>query len=373
MTTKNKLETKPEAAAEADAQASVNEAGSSFGDPSEVPDPKVGQTPTRRGDKRASEKEAHMQGSSKKPKIQKVSEMLEAMKDMEASEFDALYSKVFNESTDEEEVEREIKTIEKIKPEDLDLSEDLGNLFRGSELAEETQSKIKTIFEAAVLTRINEEIGKVAIDILAEREAMHEEIESTLSEKLDSYMDYVVTEWMDENKIAVDRGIRAEMVEDFMSGLKVLFTEHYVDIPEDKVDVVEELADQVDSLTAEVSKLTDKNVALSEQNEELLKSKILDEVTEGLTATAVEKIRTLAENVSFENANQYADKLGELKENFTEKKAGTKSQVKELSEEAGVIVDDNDDPVNLEEEVTAPAVEPSMQSYMSAISRTARK
>ena len=183
-----------------------------------------------------------------------------------------------------------------------------------------------------------------------------------MSVKLDQYLDYVVENWMDENRLAVEGGVKAELVDDFINGLKDLFTEHYIEIPDDKVDVVEELAVRADDLESRLDEEIKKNAAFKAEIAEHMKADLFAEACESLTETQKEKFKSLAEGVDFINEDKYVEKLDTLKKSYFSKSA-----------ENTASVSDFDDAEPLDEEVRTPNLDPGMSAYVNAISRTLKK
>ena len=334
------------------------------GDPSEVPDPATSKT---------DEKPKGKGEPMPKTKAGMINAMMGMMKGKKKPELIDMYSKMekLNAGTykedadlDDEEViqdEAPSKPLATITSEDIDVQEDVDAIFKGSELDEEYKEKITTVFEAAVVAKVNEQVEKFAIETEADVEVTQAELVDELTEKVDSYLDYVIQEWVEENKLAIEQGVRADMVEDFLKGLKGLFDEHYVDIPDEKVDVVEELIVKVDELENKLSEQTDKNVELAGQVKSFEKDSIFNEATEDLTDTQVEKLRDLSEGIAFSDAEDFKKKIGMLKAQYFDIDEETES----------VIVDDDDGPISLEEEGEGPTG--AMAEYMNAISRSAKK
>lgn len=224
-----------------------------------------------------------------------------------------------DESEDEEEDdEKENKEMNESSLEDyqVDMSEDVNALFAGEELSEEFKTKATTIFEAAVKSKLEEEIQKIEEAYAQTLEEQIASIQEELSSNVDDYLNYVVEQWMSENEVAVEAGLRTELTEDFISGLKSLFEEHYIDIPEEKVSVVEELGDKVSELEAKLNEEIERNVSLNKMLNESRKVEILNQMVEGLTATQADKLKTLAEGVSFDNVDEYANKVATLRESY---------------------------------------------------------
>jgi len=239
---------------------------------------------------------------------------------------------------------------------EVDFKDDLKALVNEeATLSDEFKQKAETIFEAAINTKVNAEI-----DRLEEKynEELSEEIESTkkdLVEKVDSYLNYVVEGWMEDNKLAIQNGLRTEIAEDFMNKLKDLFTESHIQVPEDKVDMVDELADNVEELEAQLNASTERSIQMAEELEGYKREFIIREASKDLAETQVEKLKGLAENVDFEDEETFAQKVAQLKESYFAKTAKTQEE----------IIEDDD----------APIVEStgSMDSYLKAIKKTANK
>ncbi len=334
----------------------------SMGDPSELPEPSAKKT-----DEKPKGKGEPMQ---KLPgtKAGMINAAVQMMSKAKKDDVSKMLKSMYGEETDVDledlvaESEEAPRALSKITAEDIDVSEDVDALLNGSELDEEFKEKVSTIFEAAVVAKVNEEIAKYAVEVESDVEITSNQIVEELTEKVDSYLDYVVQEWVEENKLAIEAGVRADMVEDFMNGLKNLFTEHYVDVPEEKVDVVEELFAKVEELESKLNEETDKNVALVGQVKDFEKEVVFAESTDELTDTQVEKLRGLAEGIEFDSAEKFAKKISMLK-----------AQYFDIAEETveTVIVDDENDPVAIEEEKQGPTG--AMAGYMTAISRSAKK
>lgn len=249
------------------------------------------------------------------------------------------------------------------------MKEEIDGLF-GDDLSEEFKEKATTIFEAAVAGRIAEERTALEEEYAAKKteleesfEKAKEELVEELSGQVSDYLDYVVEQWMEENQVAIDASINTQIAQEFMSKLKDLFVESYIEVPQDKVDVVEELAAKLEDVEEKLNEAVAANIELQKQLEEKAQAEVFDAVSEGLVLTQVEKFRALAEGVTFESAESYRKKLEIVKEQFLgEKKTPT---AKPLVEQ---------EMVELEEE-TQPQVKLSgpVANYVSAISRTIKK
>ena len=250
--------------------------------------------------------------------------------------------------------EEETITEEEIVDEtpQYDIDEDMSALFSGEELSEEFQEKAKTIFEAA----INFKVSQVAEKMEKENEErIVEEIESVKSalvERVDAYLEYVADEWLQENEIAIEHGLKSEMTESFLSGMKDLFEAHYVSIPEDKYDVVDSMVTKLDEMETKLNEQIERNVSLNQRLAESTADGIVSEVAEGLALSQKEKLAQLAESVEFESEESYRDKLNTLKESYF-----GQSVQKETSEQV------------LTEESPAPDYSGNMAAYMSILDR----
>ena len=238
----------------------------------------------------------------------------EELDEISENQEDDLHNKVEQAITEEPAEEEEVVAEDSV--EEIDVSADVEALLQGEELSEEFQEKAKTIFEAAINSKVDA-IQKELETIYSEKLA--EEIESTkisLTERVDSYLEYVADEWLHENQLAVDQGLKAEMSESFMTGLKGLFEEHYVSVPEEKYDVLESMVNKLDEMESKLNEQIDKNIALNKRLSESTSDGILSEVSEGLAVTQKEKLASLAESVEFESEANYREKLVTLRNSY---------------------------------------------------------
>ena len=263
-----------------------------------------------------------------------------------------------DEATEEEVVEETVEeTVAEELPEitdDVDVEEDVNALLGGQELSEEFRDKAKTIFEAALkskVTEIREALeARYEAQLVEEVEAMKGE----LVERVDSYLEYVADEWITENAIAVEHGLRTEMTESFLEGMKGLFENHYVTIPEEKYDVVESMVDKLDDMETKLNEQIEKNISINKRLSEATAGGILSDVAEGLTTVQKDKLASLAEGVEFESEESYKDKLETLKESYF------KSSPKRSDSE--VLTESTDQDVS-----------GSMAAYMQVLSRSVQK
>ena len=234
--------------------------------------------------------------------------------------------------SEEEATEEEAVVAEAPEFEEIDIEEDVNALLDGEELSEEFQAKAKTIFEAAIKSKLfglKETLEAQYAERLNEEVA---EVKTALTERVDSYLEYVSSEWMEENKLAVEGGLKEDLNDSFMTGLKSLFEEHYVTIPEDKYDVLESMVEKLDDMETKLNEQIEKNVTLNARLAESVSDVILADVSEGLAATQKEKLATLAESVEFESEAKYRGKLETLKESYFAPKASSSTKTETLSE-----------------------------------------
>ena len=241
---------------------------------------------------------------------------------------------VSEEETTEEEVvaESEETTEEVIQEEEIDIEGDVQALLEGEELSEEFQTKARTIFEAAIKEKVSEIKENLQT---AYEQALVEEVASVrdeLTERVDAYLEYVADEWIQENQLQVESGLKTEMTESFLEGMKSLFEEHYVSVPEDKYDVLESMVEKLDDMETKLNEQIEKNVSLNKRLSESVADGIFESVSEGLAATQKDKLASLAESVEFESDDQYREKLETLKEAYFAKKASSSAKTETLSE-----------------------------------------
>ena len=236
------------------------------------------------------------------------------------------------ETIEEEETSTEDVVAEEEIVAEYDVEEDVNALLGGEELSEEFKEKAKTIFEAA----INAKVAGIKEELEAQyEEKLAEEIEAakeSLSERVDSYLEYVADEWFEENALAVETGLKSEMTESFLEGMKGLFEEHYVSIPEDKYDVLESMVEKLDDMETKLNEQIEKNISLNGRLSEATAEGILDQVSEGLAQTQKEKLASLSESVEFESEDQYREKLVTLKESYFSDKKSPVTKTETLSE-----------------------------------------
>jgi len=293
-------------------------------------------------------------------------EEVEVDEDQEVvSEAEATEEEVVSEeevAADEVVAEAEETEEELVEEEGFDIEADVQALLEGEELSEEFEEKARTIFEAAVKTKVaemQESLHETYQNALVEEVVA---IREELSERVDSYLEYVADEWFQENVLAVEQGLKNEVTESFITGMKGLFEEHYVTIPDDKYDVLESMVDKLDEMEGKLNEQIERNVVLNRRLAESTADVVFAEVAEGLADTQKDKLATLAENVEFESDSDYREKLVTLKKSYFPESASTpKSTSENLSEEVST------------NEVISEEVSPMMQAYLQTLSRAAKK
>jgi hypothetical protein len=236
------------------------------------------------------------------------------------------------------------------------MKEDIDALMNGEELSEDFRAKATTIYEAAVMNRVNAELARIEEGYEVKLQEATEQIKEGLVEQVDGYLDYVVEQWIAQNEIALEHGMKSEILEGFVSGLKGLFEEHYIDIPEEKFDVLASMEEQVEQLTAKLDETVAANVEMKKSLAEAKRLEIVQEAASGLTDTEVEKFAGLAEELSFEDANSFKSKVQTIRENYF----STKAQADVTS-----VVTDTPVDVLVEEK----KLDPTMNAYLSMLNR----
>ena len=267
------------------------------------------------------------------------------------------------ETTEEEVVAEEEQTEEEVVTETIvNVDEDIEALLKGEELSEEFQEKAKTIFEAAIRSKIAE----VKSELQEQYEATIVEevatVKAELTERLDAYLEYVADEWMSENQLAVEAGLKTEMTESFLTGMKTLFEEHYVTIPEEKYNVLDSMVDKLDEMEGKLNEQINKNIALTKRLSESTSDVIFADVTEGLAVTQKDKLAKLAENVEFDSEDTYREKLVTLRESYFPTNGTTvqRNETETLTE-------------GTETGHQEPAVTGLMESYLKTLGRSVPK
>lgn len=284
-----------------------------------------------------------------KTKAGMISAMYSQMNGMKKADLQAAYKKVMGEDVEVEESEVVAETT-------IDTTAELDALVESeATLSDEFKAKTAVIFEAAVKSKLSEEVDRIEAQYEQNLSEEVASIKSDLVEKVDSYLNYVVETWMEENKVAVQNGLRTEIAETFMNKMKDLFVESYIEVPDSKVDLVDELAGQVEELEESLNKQTGDTIKLAEELETYKRDAIIAEAARGMAETQVEKLRGLVENVDFEDAESFASKVATIKESFF------KAERTEVAEE-----------VTAEEADTTVEVSSVMEQYIQSIRKTAK-
>ena len=315
-----------------------------------------GAKPAEPAPKGMKEEEVEVEGDVVAEEEQTTEDQADVVSEEETTESEEQEIVAEEESSEEEEVVAE----EQIE-DSIDVEEDLTALLEGEELSEEFQNKARTIFEAAIKTKISE--VKSELQEQYEKTIVEEvaSVKAELADRVDAYLEYVSDEWMSENKLAVEAGLKTEMTDSFLTGMKSLFEDHYVTIPEDKYDVLNSMVEKLDEMEGKLNEQINKNVALNKRLAESTSDVILADVSEGLAVTQKDKLASLAENVEFDGEDNYREKLVTLRNSYFPANPGTPTEKSEnLSEGA-------------ETGHQQPAVTGSMESYLNAIRRSVKK
>ena len=248
-------------------------------------------------------------------------EKIKEMEKMNASTCKAAYEKMMDDDyhAEKKDEKAEAKVEESTLDERLasvDVSDDVSALTQDEELSEEFKDKAATIFEAAVKSKLRSEVERIEMEKTQEVAEEINRVQDELTEKVDNYMNYVVEEWMKENEIAIERGLKGEIAEDFISGLKALFEVHYVDVPDEKYDILGQQSEKIDELEAKLNEQIEKSAELKKSHDVLVRDRVFNECSSDLADTEVEKFKSLVEEVDFSNEESFKEKLDQLKESY---------------------------------------------------------
>ena len=259
----------------------------------------------------------------------------------------------------EEETSEEVVSEEEVLEVEYNVEEDVDALLQGEELSEEFQEKARTIFEAAIKTKVAE----VQEELKAQYETTLEEevsaIKEELTDRVDAYLEYVAEEWIAENQLAIEQGLKAEMTESFLTGMRSLFEDHYVTIPEEKYDVTTAMVEKLDEMEDKLNEQIKSNIALNQRLAESVADAIFSEVCEGLALSQKDKLASLAENVEFDSENNYREKLATLRNSYFPENAGAQR--------------DNSENISESSESIAQPVTGLMESYLDTLTRVSKK
>jgi len=244
-------------------------------------------------------------------------EKIKKMEKMKAADIQAAYGAMMKDSYHEEEEKSEVdeSTLDE-RLASVDVSEDVSALTEGEELSEEFKDKAATIFEAAVKSKLRSEVERIEESKVQEIAEEINRVQDQLTEKVDAYMNYVVEEWIKENEIAIERGLKGEIAEDFISGLKSLFEEHYIDVPDEKYDILGHQSQKIDELEEKLNEQIEKSAEMKKKHDVLVRESVFAEVASDLADTEVEKFKSLAEEVEFSSEESFKEKLDQLKESY---------------------------------------------------------
>lgn len=337
------VEVSEEQLAEGDAAASIATKG-------DAKSAKFGQAADFQDDKKKTLDDLGATKTAEAPKTKSgiIAATVEKLSSMKKEDLQAIYTQLFTEQSEGE----------KEAPVAIDVTEDLKALVAAdANLSEEFKEKSEILFNAALTSRVAVETHKLEEQYQSKLSEEVQAIRSELVEKIDGYLNYVVEQWMEENELAIETGLRAEIAESFIDSLKQVFVEHYVEVPEGKADIVDGLAEQVAELEEQLQAATEKSVSLAQSVEELTRDKIVREATEGMVTTEAEKLKSLVEGIDFENEEAFTKKVSIVKEAHFKTTSTTETVTEETEEQPA------------EEQTTSPR----MAAYMAAISRTTKK
>jgi len=323
----------------------LDEFQASHGDPSMVPEPVSTKSAKRPADKD--------QGDKATPKLTRagmVADMVKKLSGMNREGVSSAYSTMFGKNAPNKSAAN-MATIKGMK-------EDVQEIFGDEELSEEFKERAETIFTAAVNAKVAAEVARIEEEFEAKLAEAKEEVETELTDKVDSYVSYAAEEWVKENEVAIESAIKVEMAESFLTGLKGLFEQHNVDVSDEKLDIVAESAEKAEKLEEELNEAVAAKIALSEEIETLKIEKAIFEAKDGLTVTQQEKLQSMAEGIEYDNLEDFSKKLEVVKETYF----ASKSVVTETVDE---------EPLDEAEEQAA--IDPFMERYASAISRTVKR
>ena len=301
-------------------------------------------------------------GHEDKPmtKSEMAAAMSKKINSMKKVDLQAAYDEMMGDKVEATEEEVELEGLAKAKEAierrlaSISVKEDVDALVEGEDLSEEFKQKASTIFEAAVKSKIRPEVERIELEKTQEIAEEHETFKTELAEKVDGYLDYVVKEWMTENELAIERGLKGEIAEDFITGLKALFEEHYIDVPDEKYDILESQAQKIEELEGKLNDTIGKLTEKKQSEDSLVREAVIKEVSSDLAETQSEEFASLVEDVEFTDKDSFVEKLNTLKENYFPKSTPSQS----LTEESGVETQEID-------------MSNAMAAYTSAIKRSA--
>lgn len=295
----------------------------------------------------------------------KIVETLKGMDEADVAKFAEGWMKKGEEEEEEEEEHESVKEETENSSEvesslvEIEVEDDLNAISEALELSKENAEKARTIFKAAVQSKVKEIKESLESQYSEELKTSVEKVKADLSEAVDKYLSYCAEEWTKENELAIERGLRSEMTENFIEGLKTLFVEHYVDVPEDKYDVIDELANRLDEMEAKLDSEVQKNMEITEENDQLKRGNIVRQAGEDLTESQREKLNSLSEGVDFKDAEDFAEKISEIKEAYFPTEKETIAEETVVEEGTG----------SFEDETSEKTYSPEMNQYLKAVSK----
>ena len=289
--------------------------------------------------------------------------IVELVKTLDDEKVQEMYKKMKKEEVEEEvsneEIDEETSDALESSLVEIEIEDDLNAISEALDLSEENQEKAKTIFKAAVQSKVSEVEKELKEHFESELQTSVDKVKAELSEAVDKYLSYVADEWTQENELAIERGLKAEMTENFITGLKTLFVEHYVDVPEDKYDVIDELSNRLDEMEVKLDSEVQTNMDIAEELNTLKRENVVSDASKDLTESQKEKLESLANGVDFKDESDFAEKIGEIKEAYFGIESETISEDTVVEEGTGTLEDENSSPV----------IDPSLQRYSDAISK----
>ena len=250
------------------------------------------------------------------------------------------------------------KAVDKLTKESIDVSADVDALMFGETLSEEFREKAATIFESAVVVRVKEEVTRLEEEFEEKLALQVDSITEGLVDKIDGYLDYIVEQWIEQNEIALESGIKSDIMESFITGMKGLFEEHYIDVPEEKYDVLGEMEAKIDALEEKLDEQVERNIDLKKSLSEATRKEIVKTISEGLTDTETEKFLALAEELTFDGADSFQSKVLTIRENYFNSNKTTRGVIQSVV---------TDSPVELNEDNQYQNVDPTVAAYVNAI------
>jgi len=288
--------------------------------------------------------------------------IVETLKKLDAEEVAKIREKYEDEEDDDDDDDNDIEESKSAELEsslvEIEVEDDLSAISEALELSEENQEKAKTIFKAAVTSKVAEIKEELETQYSEELKTSVDKVKGDLAEAVDKYLTYCAEEWTKENELAIERGLRSEMTENFIEGLKTLFVEHYVDVPEDKYNVIDELANRLDEMEEKLDSEVSKNMEIVEENDSLKRGNVIREACEDLTESQKEKMESLANGVDFKDIEDFSDKVNEIKEAYFPTEGETISEETVIEEGTGEISEEKE-----------PVLDPSIARYSEALSK----